>query len=73
MFDRRTQASVQSLRTVKNTWGDQVWKYAIPVDTKFRDASRMGVVPSELDESTHGVRAYKKLLENIRENKSVNA
>jgi chromosome partitioning protein len=72
MFDRRTQASIQSLRTVKSTWGDQVWRYAIPVDTKFRDASRMGVVPSELDASTHGVRAYKKLLENLRENEAVN-
>lgn len=73
MFDRRTQASVQSLRAVKNTWGEQVWRYAIPVDTKFRDASRAGLVPSELDASTHGVRAYKKLLENMRESKHTNA
>ncbi len=67
MFDRRTQASTQSLRTIKQTWGDAVWKYAIPVDTKFRDASYAGLVPSELDQNTHGVRAYKKLLENLKE------
>ncbi len=73
MFDRRTQASLQSLRAVKNSWGSQVWKYAIPVDTKFRDASRMGVVPSELDGATHGVRAYAKLLESIREAEAVHS
>ncbi len=67
MFDRRTQASLQSLRTIKQTWGDNVWKFAIPVDTKFRDASMQGLVPSELDASTHGVRAYKKLLETLLE------
>ncbi len=67
MFDRRTQASTQSLRTIKGTWGDDVWKYAIPVDTKFRDASMKGLVPSEYDKDTHGVRAYKKLLENLKE------
>lgn len=67
MFDRRTQASTQSLRTIKNTWGDSVWKYAIPVDTKFRDASMSAIVPSSLDAETHGVRAYKKLLQNLQE------
>ncbi|MFV1873251.1 MAG: ParA family protein [Oleiphilus sp.] len=67
MFDRRTQASMQSLRTIKGTWGDEVWKYAIPIDTKFRDASMKGLVPSAHDNDTHGVRAYKKLLENLKE------
>ncbi|MCP5160373.1 MAG: ParA family protein [Hahellaceae bacterium] len=65
MFDRRTQASMQSLRTIKANWGDQVWRWAIPVDTKFRDASRAGIVPSALDATTHGVRAYEKLLETL--------
>jgi len=65
MFDRRTQASMQSLRALKQQWREKVWKYAIPVDTKFRDASYQGVVPSQLDPNTHGVRAYKKLLEMI--------
>lgn len=67
MFDRRTQASTQSLRTIKQTWGDAVWKYAIPVDTKFRDASHAGLVPSDFDATTHGVRAYAKLLETLKE------
>lgn len=67
MFDRRTAASMSSLKTIKQTWGDSVWRYAIPVDTKFRDASQAGLVPSMLDAETHGVRAYKKLLETMKE------
>ena len=67
MFDRRTQASTHSLRTIKDKWGDEVWKYAVPVDTKFRDASMNGLVPSAYDAETHGVRAYKKLLQNLKE------
>ncbi|KZZ52036.1 hypothetical protein A3761_19540 [Oleiphilus sp. HI0123] len=73
MFDRRTQASTQSLRTIKSTWGDDVWKYAVPVDTKFRDASMKGLVPSMYDADTHGVRAYKKLLQTLKELTSNNA
>lgn len=67
MFDRRTAASMNSLKTIKQTWGDSVWRYAVPVDTKFRDASQAGLVPSMLDSDTHGVRAYRKLLENLKE------
>lgn len=67
MFDRRTAASMSSLKTIKQTWGDSVWRYAIPVDTKFRDASQLGLVPSMLDSETHGVRAYKKLLETMKD------
>jgi len=71
MYDRRTQASVKSQRTIKQTWGDSVWKFAVPIDTKFRDASTAGVVPSELDSNTHGVRAYRKLLETLSVDSSV--
>src|SRR5690606_17822306 len=45
MYDRRTQASVGSLRTIRNTWMDRVWPGHIPVDTRFRDASRAGLPP----------------------------
>ncbi|ARU57555.1 ATPase involved in chromosome partitioning [Oleiphilus messinensis] len=62
MFDRRTQASTQTLRTLKKQYAEHIWRFAIPVDTKFRDASRMGIPPGNLDAATHGVRAYKRLL-----------
>lgn len=65
MFDRRTQASNQALRQLKRNYPEELWRFAIPVDTKFRDASRMGVAPHELDENTQGVRAYKRLLADL--------
>lgn len=72
MFDRRTQASMQALRMLKRQYPDNIWRFAIPVDTKFRDASRIGVTPSEMDAETHGVRAYKRLLSDITELTSAN-
>ncbi len=65
MFDRRTQASVKSLNLLRKTYPDTLWRFAIPVDTKFRDASQGGVVPSSLDSGTHGVRAYTHLLDDL--------
>lgn len=65
MFDRRTQASLQTFRTIRRDYRDHSWRYAIPVDTKFRDASRLGVVPSRLDPNTHGVKGYRHLLEDL--------
>lgn len=61
-FDRRTQAAVQSLRNIKRDYSDHAAPAVIPVDTKFRNASIKGVVPSALDPSTHGVRAYSMLM-----------
>jgi len=62
MFDRRTQASVSSLRIIRNAYHEQTWPGKIPVDTKFRDASKAGVAPHVYDPETHGVSAYKSLL-----------
>lgn len=65
LFDRRTQASVKSLNQLRKTYQDTLWRFAVPVDTKFRDASQAGVVPSKLDAQTHGVRAYRHLLDDV--------
>lgn len=65
LYDRRTQASVKSLNLLRKTYPDTLWRFAVPVDTKFRDASQSGVIPSSLDNSTHGVRAYAKLLDDL--------
>lgn len=62
MFDRRTQASVASLHTLRHTYSGQIWAGKIPVDTKFRDASKAGVPPHLFAPDTHGVEAYRSLL-----------
>jgi len=61
MFDRRTQASVTSLRSIRNSYGDKVWAGHVPVDTRFRDASKQGVPPHLFDPGGRGVEAYTSL------------
>jgi chromosome partitioning protein len=67
LFDRRTQASVKSLNQLRKTHSDTLWRFAIPVDTKFRDASQAGITPSSMDAETHGVRGYARLLSDLQE------
>jgi len=62
MFDRRTNASVDSLRVLRNTYEGDIWPSAIGVDTKFRDASKAGMPPNNYDPSARGVKSYKSLL-----------
>lgn len=62
MYDRRTQASVSCLRLMRNTYSDRVWPGKIPIDTKFRDASKAGVPPSLYAPESRGIEAYGSLL-----------
>ncbi|GAL14461.1 chromosome (plasmid) partitioning protein ParA [Vibrio astriarenae] len=39
MYDKRTNASLQTLTQLKRDYPSQVWNSAVPIDTKFRDAS----------------------------------
>ncbi len=61
MFDRRTHASVSTFRTIRHDYPEHTWPGRIPVDTKFRDASKMGVPPSWLTRDSQGVEAYQSL------------
>ena len=56
---------MKSLNLLRKTYRDSLWQFAIPVDTKFRDASQGGITPSALDAETHGVRAYDHLLDDL--------
>lgn len=67
MYDRRTQASVTSLRTIRNTYLERVWPGHIPIDTKFRDASKAGLPPHLFDEKTRGVEAYRSLFKYLQQ------
>ena len=65
MFDRRTQASLSTLRVLRNSYPDNLWPAYIPVDTRLRDASRAGLVPSQNDGKSRGVLAYRALLKHL--------
>lgn len=62
MYDKRTNASLQTLMDLKSTYSDQVWASAVPIDTKFRDASLKRMPPSFVSPNSRGVFAYKTLL-----------
>ena len=63
MFDRRTRASSESLRALREKYNEKVWPSVIPVDTQFREASRQGLPISLLNRSTRGSKAYEALLD----------
>lgn len=65
LYDRRTHASIHALKKIRELYGDQVFAESIPVDTKFRDASEVAKVPSDLDPEGRGVRVYRHLLSNL--------
>ncbi|MGO1295826.1 MAG: ParA family protein [Vibrio sp.] len=62
MYDKRTKASLQTLTQLKRDYPEKVWTSAVPIDTKFRDASLKRLPASHFAESSRGVFAYKQLL-----------
>lgn len=62
MYDKRTRASLLTLTQLKNDYPNQVWTSAVPIDTKFRDASLKHLPASHFASGSRGVFAYKQLL-----------
>ncbi|MGM0592949.1 MAG: ParA family protein [Pseudomonadota bacterium] len=65
MFDRRTRASLESLKSLKEKYPEQIWKSVIPVDTQFREASRQGLPLNYLNPQARGSIAYATLLDTL--------
>lgn len=65
LFDRRTQASMSTLRHLRDQYPETLWQGFIPVDTRLRDASRAGMTPSQFDSKSRGVVAYRALLKHV--------
>ena len=63
MYDQRTNSSRRALDVLKNKYPDHLSKRLIPVDTKLREASRLGVPPSFLFAGSHGVKAYREFVD----------
>ena len=62
MFDRRTQASISSLREIRHRHGADTWPGKIPVDTQLRNASKAGMPPHQYAPECRGVAGYASLL-----------
>lgn len=65
LFDRRTRASMQSLAVLKERFGARLSEIAIPVDTQFREASRIGQPLPMMSPRSRGAEAYARLLEEL--------
>ncbi|HYE36804.1 ParA family protein [Methylocaldum sp.] len=65
LFDRRTRASIQTLRVMRERYGDQVWGSVVPVDTQVREASDAGIPLSHYMPKSKAVMAYTELLEHM--------
>ena len=62
MFDKRTRASLMTLQSIKEQYGEAVWNAVTPIDTKFRDASLLHIPPSIYAPGSRGTYAYETLL-----------
>jgi chromosome partitioning protein len=65
LYDRRTKASRGALEALQEQYPETLWPGVIPVDTQFREASRVGAPLSMMAPGTRGVQAYRNLLEHL--------
>lgn len=63
LYDRRTRASRGALEALQEQYPETLWPGVIPVDTQFREASRVGAPLSMMSPQTRGAQAYSNLLE----------
>lgn len=70
LFDRRTRASLDTLKQLRRDYGDHVWRGVIPIDTQFREASKAAVPLTTMRPGARGSRAYGLLLEWLEEAES---
>lgn len=66
MYDRRTRASIDTLKVLQERYANTLWNGVIPVDTQFREASRAGVPLSVSMPRSRGAKAYEALLQTLR-------
>lgn len=65
MFDQRTRASVQTLRLLRERYVTCLWRSVIPIDTQFREASRLGIPLPIKAPNDRGSLAYGELLNDL--------
>lgn len=62
MYDQRTRASRDTLQVLQDRYHGSVWSEFVPIDTLFREASRLGKPLSYLQPESRGSMAYAHLL-----------
>ncbi|MDH5324834.1 MAG: ParA family protein [Gammaproteobacteria bacterium] len=67
MYDVRTRASRTTLKKLQETYPTTLWNKVVPVDTLFREASRLGVPLTLRVPNDRGSQAYAELLHDLRQ------
>ncbi len=67
LYDQRTRASRDTLAMLRERWPEALWDDRIPVDTRFRDASRRGLPLSLWQPQSRGAQAYARLADALLE------
>ncbi|ALA24495.1 cobalamin biosynthesis protein CobQ [Piscirickettsia salmonis] len=67
MFDRRTSAALGSLKILEEQYKKWLWRLPVPVDTKLREASQLGVPISQLYPQSRGLYVYQQFLDYLLE------
>ena len=65
MYDKRTRASVDSLRHLRQNYEERIWRSMISIDTHFRNASQSHALPSRYAKDSRGVTEYEQLCSDI--------
>ena len=65
MFDRRTRASNDTVEQLRLRRDIKLWGDVIPVDTQFREASRLGRPLTTWQPQAKGSQAYERLLDDV--------
>jgi len=63
MFDKRTKAGNECLLKLRTTYPDNAWDAYIPIDTRLREASSVGIPASIFDPTSKAVVSYSNLLD----------
>lgn len=62
LFDRRTRAGNESLRSMQDRHGSRVWEDAIPIDTRISNAAGLTLPSVGEDYPGRGLAAYRRAL-----------
>lgn len=65
LYDYRTKVSDASLEIMRTRYGERLWRYVIPVDTKFKEASKEGASIIDYSRKSRGAVAYSQLLNDV--------
>lgn len=69
LYDRRTRASLETLRILRRRYpSSKLSKTVIPVDTKFREASMLGIPLPIHNNTTRGAASYNVLMDELLTN-----